>query len=77
MADGFDRCAERKWLVVVRHYRPLNLEPLLLVSCELSLDPAAQPRSLWPPATCYMADSSRWCAERKWFVVVAVQAVEP
>jgi putative hemolysin len=79
-AERFSRCAERKWLVVVRQCRPLNLDALFFVSCELSLatlvscdlclDPAAQPRNHWPPATCYTADGSRWCAERKWLMVV-------
>jgi hypothetical protein len=55
-AERFSRCAERKWLVVVRQCRPLNHQ--------------AQPRNLWPPATCYTADGSQWCAERKWLVVV-------
>jgi|JI9StandDraft_2_1071091.scaffolds.fasta_scaffold23145_3 hypothetical protein len=56
--------------VVVGQCRPLDLDALILVSCDLCLDPAAQPRNRWPPATCYTADGSRWCAERKWLVVV-------
>ncbi len=76
-ADGFSGCAERKGFVVVRRCRPLNLDALTFVSCDLSLEPAALPRNHWPPATCYTANGFGGCAERKWFCGrSAMQAIE-